>query len=359
MYELTNVQRKCFGLVPVDNKWEKFEAKPSPYNSFKTLLYLEHNRIVKCIHLSKDRYCEYELCEEISADRKYLLPKTSKGKPVLLSASTVQKCKGTGMMLSYYKNSLSLYNECTNQTYYSNYYLKEDFCDTESFQTWVEKWCEETTPDDIEDISRFSQQKPKRVRFSEGDIFRFKIGRRLYGYGHVLLNYDQMRKRKEPFWDCLMCKPVVCSVYHLITERTDVSVEELKGCLSLPSTIIADNYLFYGDYEIIGNIPISENEDYPIMYGRSISALETDICYQQGKVFRKSDKIPLLYQGFTNNGVGFFLNVDYEVLMQCIKEKSNEPYWRMFSEYTTNSDLRNPKFKKQLAEIRKQFGLQE
>lgn len=34
----------------------------------------------------------------------------------------------------------------------------------------------------------------------------------------------------------------------------------------LPSGHISDNRLFYGDYEIIGHIPIGEKEDYPIMY---------------------------------------------------------------------------------------------
>ncbi len=54
-----------------------------------------------------------------------------------------------------------------------------------------------------------------------------------------------MRKRKEPFWDILMTKPLVCNVYHIAAERTDISVDELKNLKTLPSTIISDNHLFY------------------------------------------------------------------------------------------------------------------
>ena len=89
MFELTNDQRKCFALVPVRDQWERIEAKPSPYDQFKTYLYLEGDTIVKCILYGDSQYCEYELSEKVSLDRKYLLPKTAKGKPTLLSSSTI------------------------------------------------------------------------------------------------------------------------------------------------------------------------------------------------------------------------------------------------------------------------------
>ena len=41
MFELTNEQRKFFALIPVSDKRERIEAKPSPYDKFKTYLYLD------------------------------------------------------------------------------------------------------------------------------------------------------------------------------------------------------------------------------------------------------------------------------------------------------------------------------
>ena len=89
MFELTNDQRKCFALEPIHDQWVCIEAKPSPYDQFKTYLYLDGDTIVKCILSGDSQYCEYELSEKVSPDRKYLLPKTTKGNPTLLSSSTI------------------------------------------------------------------------------------------------------------------------------------------------------------------------------------------------------------------------------------------------------------------------------
>lgn len=357
MFKLTNEQRRCFALAPVDKKWICIEAKKGPYDNYKTLLYIDGDIIVKCILTGEEQYSEYELNEKISEDRKYLLPKTSKGKPVLLTASSVQKRNGIGMRLNYYKENIHLYNEKTECAYYTNAYLNEDICNLNKFAQWVERWCEETTQEDINDIIQFSQRTRKHIRYKEGDVFRFKIGRRLYGYGRVLLNYGQMRKEKEPFWDILMCKPLVCSVYHIVTERTDVGVNELKHLLSLPSKIMADNALYYGEYEIIGNLPVTDNEDFPIMYGQSIDIRENAVCYQCGKTFRKIDNDTALYKDFINNGVSFRFNFILDILLKCIDKKSNAPYWKLYHPRLLHRDLRNPKYKKELKKIKKQMNV--
>jgi hypothetical protein len=36
MFELTNDQRKCFGLDLVQHHWQRMEAKVSPHHDFKT-----------------------------------------------------------------------------------------------------------------------------------------------------------------------------------------------------------------------------------------------------------------------------------------------------------------------------------
>lgn len=357
MFELTNDQRKCFALKPVSDHWECIKAKASPYDQFTTYLYLDGDTVVKCILSGDMQYSEFELSEKVSQDREYLLPKTEKGKPVRLSSAAIQKRTGVGMRLNYGEKHINLYNENTECSYYFNSYLKDDICDLNGFAQWVDNWCRETTLEDIADIIRFSQEKRRHVRFQEGDVFRFKIGRRLYGYGRILLDYDKMRKKKEPFWDILMGKPVVCNVYHIITESDSLSIDELKDLQALPSTIIMDNSLFYGEYEIIGNIPVTEQEDYPILYGNSIKAGEKAVCYQCGKVFRKIENRTALADSFRNNGVSFNLNFTLDVLQQCIRAGSNAPYWSLYYPYYVDRDLRNPKYADKLQQIKKLLGL--
>ena len=93
------------------------------------------------------------------------------------------------------------------------------------------------------------------------------------------------------------------------------------------------------------------------MYGNSINAYEKAVCYQCGKVFRKIDNEKEIHGGFRHNGVSFRLNFTVEVLQKCIEEKSNKPYWDLYYYHSVNEDLRNPKHKDKLLQIKKQFGL--
>ena len=358
MFELTNEQRKCFGLEPVKPHWHRIEAKASPYDDFKTYLYLDGNCVVKGVLVGAKRYSEFGLNEALSEDGLYLLPKTAKGKPVKLSASTIAKRKSVGMCLYYHRDYLTLYNANTDRAYFTNSYVDLHLHELPDFIRWVERWCTETTAEDIIDVASFANEKRKRVKYKEGDVFRYKIDRRHYGYGRILLDYNLMRKNKESFWNILMGTVLVCSAYHIVTTRKDVSVDELRGLLSLPSCFVADNNIYYGESEIVGNIPLTDHEDYPIMYGGSIAVGDKAVCWQQGKVYRRIECAKQLDDRFLNNGVGFRLNVDVEVLRKCIAAGNNNPYWSEYWQYRkTEQDLRNPKYRKELEKIKKQFGL--
>lgn len=361
MFELTNAQRSCFGLLPVDEHWTQLEIKPSPYDHHTTLAYLDGTVLKKYIETGNNLYREYEICEQLSEDLLYLLPKTGKGKPALLSAATLKKRTGLGMCLTYVRNPngyshIDIFSDLSQKCYYTSAYEPIRSYGKDDFPQWVEKWCSETTQDDLLDITRFSAQPRQHVKFREGDVFRFKINRRLWGYGRVLVDYALMRKQKIPFWDVLMGKPTACSVYHIATERQDVTLDALRGLSSLPSVHMMDNHLFYGGFEIIGNIPIGEREDYPIMYGGSIDARYRGVLLQCGKLYRKIDGGKALYYDFMNHGIGFHLDFQLPVLLECIQEGSNTPHWTQENR-KVRGDLRNPKLRRELEQVTAQFGL--
>lgn len=360
MFELTNEQRKCFGLLPVNSIWTRITLKPSPYHAHTTLAYLEGTTLRKFIQTGKDVYMEYEICEKVSQDLRYLLPKTPKGKSALLSAAVLEKRTGSGPCLSFrYSHGSSyveLYSHTSQKCYYTSQYDPVVLPDIDAFREWVETWCRETTPEDLEEVAAFAAQSRQHVKYREGDVFRFKINRRLYGYGRLIQNYDLLRKQKVPFWDILFGKPMVCSVYHIVTERNDVPLAELQTLPSLPSVHMMDNRLYYGDFEIIGNIPVAESEDYPIMYGNSISALYRAVLLQCGKLFLMDPEGSALFSGFTNQHIGFGLNFRLSVLRQCIEAGSNAPYWAQCN-WITDHDLRNPKLRPELEQVCAQFGL--
>ena len=140
------------------------------------------------------------------------MPKTPKGKPVPLSSSNLLKRTSLGMCLNYNHRLITLYNSSTQCSYYSTSYVDTDIATINKFEEWVNNWCAETSEEDIVDIENFAKESRKHVKFKEGDVFRFKIDRRLCGYGRVILDFDKMRKRKEPFWDILMSKGEISAV---------------------------------------------------------------------------------------------------------------------------------------------------
>ena len=361
MFELTNDQRKCFGLRPVESHWVPIQPKPSPYDRHTTIAYLDGTVLRKVILTGGNLYKEYEICEQLSDDLCYLLPKTAKGKPVLLSSATLTKRTGLGMCLYWSRNNsgyatFDLYSDVSQRCYYANNYEYVRSYGAYDFQAWVEAWCRETTEEDLADIARFAELPRIHVKFREGDVFRFKINRRLYGYGRILLDYELMRRKKEPFWNILAGKPLVVAVYRIATERDDVSVEELENLPSLPSSCMMDNRLYYGDFQIIGNLPVRESEDYPIMYGEKFESRLIAVL-QCGKRFLKNEQETRLFKmDFRNDGIGFAPKFQLSVLLECIEKGTNDPYWEN-QRPRFHGDLRNPKYRPELEQVCAQFGI--
>jgi hypothetical protein len=79
--------------------------------------------------------------------------------------------------------------------------------------------------------------------------------------------------------------------------------------------------------------------------------------YQCGKTFVTLENKKALYGDFVNGSIGWTLDVKLPILNACIRYGANDPYWMMIHPYQANKDLRNPKFKKELAEIQKQMGI--
>jgi len=348
-FELNNSQRACFGLCPVEPNWTRFYVKTSHYDNFTAIVYAENNTIKKMIRVSEKMYVEDEIDEAISPDHTILYPKTEKGKPVKLSAAVLLKRKSHGMCLSWYDKHVMLYSADNERNYYTNDYDGTVISGFSDFKKWVDAWCSDTTEEDLADLRVFAAAPRKHISYRAGDVFRFSVGRRLYGYGRILVDYPKMRKNKTPFWDIFMGTALECAVFPILTPRRDVTAEELRELPPLPSCIMADNRIWFGEYEIVGNLPISENEEYAIHYGKSISGPEQTlfrINFQYGPVFiSRFGELPIPEgNDFSFNRVSFDLNVNKTILEEAINAGNNMPYWELAPAYVTQRDLRNPSF---------------
>ncbi len=357
---LTNEQRKCFALPPIEPDWREVKLPRSKYDHHDTYIYITPDlKIKKMITVNDKKYCEYTVDEQLSSDGIYILPKTLKGKPVKLSAATIIKKTAIGVALLYYENCV----------YITNYNVKRDFyrseltgTDVTDFPAWVEKWCAETGEREMREIEEFAALTAKHVKFREGDFFRFRIDRHIWGYGRIIIDYSAMRKDKEPFWDVFMCKPVLAGVYHIATERGDMTTDELEGVSMIPPEVIMDNVFFYGEFEIIGNKPIDwRNYDCPVHYGYSIDARDLkSVCCQYGKKYIRIEGVKTVIDGgYINNGISFMFDIDRKIIEECVAAKSNIPYWNNSHwKWKMKHDLRHPENAEKLKLVKEQFGLE-
>ncbi|WP_336004312.1 immunity 26/phosphotriesterase HocA family protein [Fusobacterium polymorphum] len=233
------------------------------------------------------------------------------------------------------------------------------------------KWIKECTEEDLKEIEEFKNAKRKHCKFKEGDFFAFKIGRREWAFGRILLDVAKLRKdenfekNKNYGLAHLMGKPLIIKVYHKISDNKNVDLKELSECLALPSQAIMDNIFYYGEAIILGNIPLEDHEyDMLISVSESISYTDKDIAYlQYGLIYREiplSDYQKLIKelkidaQTLRREGIGFV--IDTYKLKECIEAKSNSPFWEKYKKRNV-PDLKNPAHIELKRKVFKAFGL--
>lgn len=115
-------------------------------------------------------------------------------------------------------------------------------------------------------MERFKYEKRVHQKYKEGDIFTFKIGRRQYGFGKILIDVAK-RRRTEEFKQNknyglanLMGPALIVKVYHKISDNINADIDELERGLSLPPQAVMDNRIYYGEYKIIGNRKVTNRD---------------------------------------------------------------------------------------------------
>lgn len=375
-FELTNEQRRYLGLEIVPSSWDKVKINNN------TFVYFDENTIKKKISVNDLTYEEIELKEE-TLDREILLPKTSKGKNKKLNFSSLDSRNGIGMYFKFNFYGITIGNYTTAKTFYSTEFENLRFSNIQDLKVWLENFITSITEKEIEDLKRFAKEKRKKVNLKEGDFFTYKVDRHNFGFGRLI--FDIRKLRKEPNFKLkknyglsqIMTQPLLIKVYHIIDNSKNQNLNFLKSLKSLPSQYIMDNRLFYGDFEIIGNLPLEDWEiDFPISYARSISYEDFDTVYlQYGEIYKETKRnnfykyieIPnpdsktdwdkcLKFNPYRNESIGYSLNLEKSILEQVIMENSNQPYWNS-KNYNIENDLRNPLNKEIKQEIFSFFGL--
>ena len=365
IFELTNEQRKYLGLIPVEEHWELVKFDNGIY------YYFEDDIIRKEIKVSKNYYHEAELNEKTAENRTMILPKTKRGKIKKFNYTATESFSPFGTYFTFSTDGVIIANYTTQRTYYSEIFSEKEKISLDNLKKWLDKWMKETTEEDLEEIEEFKNAKRKHCKFNEGDFFAFKISRREWCFGRILMDVSKLRKdenfekNKNYGLAHLMGKPLIIKVYHKISDNKNIDLKELTECLALPSQAIMDNIFYYGEAVILGNLPLKpEENDMFISVSESISGIDKNIAYlQYGLIYREiplSDYEKLIKdlkigaQTLRREGIGFV--IDTYKLKECIEAKSNSPFWEKYKKHNV-PDLKNPDHIELKRKIFKAFGL--
>ena len=365
IFELTNEQRKYLGLIPVEEHWELVKFDNGIY------YYFEDDTIKKEIKVSKNYYHEAELNEKTAENRTMILPKTKRGKIKKFNYTATQSFSPFGTYFTFSTDGVIIANYTSQRTYYSETFSEKEKISLDDLKKWLDKWMKETTEEDLEEIEEFKNAKRKHCKFNEGDFFAFKISRREWCFGRILMDVSKLRKdenfKKNKNYGLahLMGKPLIIKVYHKISDNKNIDLKELSKCLALPSQPIMDNIFYYGEAIILGNLPLKpEENDMFISVSESISGIDKNIAYlQYGLIYREiplSDYEKLIKelkigaQTLRREGIGFV--IDTYKLKECIEAKSNSPFWEKYKKHNV-PDLKNPDHIELKRKIFKAFGL--
>jgi len=364
IFELTNEQRKYLGLIPVEEHWELVKFDNNVY------YYFEDDIIKKEITVSKNYYHEAELNEKTAENRTMILPKTVRGKIKKFNYTATQSFSPFGNYFTFSTDGVIIANYTTQRTYYSERFSEKNIS-LDNLKNWLDKWIKECTEEDLKEIEEFKNAKRKHCKFKEGDFFAFKISRREWCFGRILMDVSKLRKdenfekNKNYGLAHLMGKPLIIKVYHKISDNKNIDLKELSKCLALPSQAIMDNIFYYGEAIILGNLPLKpEENDMFISVSESISGIDKNIAYlQYGLIYREiplSDYEKLIKdlkigaQTLRREGIGFV--IDTYKLKECIEAKSNSPFWEKYKKRNV-PDLKNPDHIELKRKIFKAFGL--
>lgn len=378
-FELTNAQRKYFGLDPLESHWDKVALKEGfPTEGF---LFYEGDVIKRRIVSVDFRYseCSYN---ESTRNRTVLLPKTSKGKEKKLTSSTFGQRNPISVYLEVNNHGvITIGNYTTQTTFYSTRWDKPELVDERPIEETVAEFISRSPPDHLSQIQLFKYGKRKRVRFKAGDYFSYKLSRELFGFGRVLLDINKVRVRKAGLLtekhglNLIMGPPVLVQLFAFSSPNPRIDVAELERAPKLPSDVMMDNVILYGEYELIGHKELTDEEfEFPISYGQSIDRRPV-VFLQWGLIHRElplsvfdkylvadNPNVPedsysrKVTNPFGYYSIGFRPRFDSNDIFRTIESGGNYDF-ETNKHFSALFDLRNPRNKTKRQEILIAFGL--
>jgi signal peptidase I len=253
-YELTNNQRKYFGLNLVTDEWDKVSLSDS------VVVYYQADKIVKVLHYNFG-YFEYDTDIE-TKQRQVLLPKTEKGKEQKLTVAKILKIKSSGIQFSgsFQGGGIHVYDNRRNLFFIKSFPEDGDIKSYSDIEKWVTSYISNTSTDYFDWLNKELSQKRLRNKIKEGDIVAFKITHGQYGFARILFDTFTQRQKGDlviPNLYWFHPKSLIIAPYAYYADTLHIDIDKLVNKKTLPTLCIFDLDVYRGEMPIVGHKPLS------------------------------------------------------------------------------------------------------
>ena len=297
-FELTNEQRKYFGLNPIENTWERVQWLDTSYILF------DGNTIRKIIHYDPHPnfhtgYIEqdYDLLTE---NREFIKPKTNRGKLKKVTAPNILAFKSINVSFNWTYCSVRV--ECvTNSIVIAKTFDNERFETFEELEAWVKNFISFVPENHFEQLQIVKQApKPKKNNsYQQGDIIVYQLEKNKFCFGQVLLDLWKIRNcGKFPEEKMLVQigrfamfgNPLIVRGFDFYSDSLKPNLDNLLKSNS-SGGFYANDYLIYNNIcPIIGNHNV---EDKDMLFPMVICADKNRYFFQWGFIEKQIDIVPL------------------------------------------------------------------
>lgn len=268
-YELSNDQRRYFGLHPVEKDWEKVQLSDT------IAIYFSHNRIVKILNFESG-YVEYDTYIN-TIDRQILIPQTDRGKQQKLTLPKILKIKGSGVQFSgsFLGGNIHVYDNRRNVFFIRSFPEDGDMRNYEDIDRWASNYIAGVPPNYFKWLNDQLVQEKLRVKIKAGDIIAFELTKTEFGFARILCDvFTDIKSNtagsERLYW--FHPRSLIVAPYAFFANTKQVNTEELIQKPTLPAVCIFDMDVYHGEMPIIGHKPLSEREkQIPFPTNRSTS----------------------------------------------------------------------------------------
>ena len=260
LFELSNHQRKFFGLNPTSDSWEKLVLDDA------VTVYYDREKIVKILKYkfaqSESGYFEYDTDID-TLHRKILLPLTKRGKEQKLTVPMLLKIKGCGLQFSgtFVGGGIHVYDHKRNLFFIRSYFEDGPIKNYEDINLWVENYISESPHNYFIWLEKELEKKRTIQTAIKGDVIAFKVSRYEYGFARILKGIWN----KEEYFQVagklkIHPRSLTVAPYAFVSDTLDIDLDELVLRETLPSIYVFDNEVYYSEMPIVGHRSLTKKE---------------------------------------------------------------------------------------------------